>query len=205
MVLATLPVIKNNIIYGNGEPFYLYGGAERAEIDITYNDIEGGWEGSENINLPPLFVDSDEWNFRLLEGSPCINAGDPNVKYNDADGTRNDIGANGGPNGYYLLTTDVTSPIYRNKDLPMDFNLYQNYPNPFNPSTKISYEIPTESKVLIKVYDILGRDVVTLINDYQKAGRYEVEWNAGNFASGVYFYSIKAGDFYSTKKLILLK
>jgi hypothetical protein len=104
--------------------------------------------------------------------------------------------------GQIKITTDVD---YNDNKIPVAYFLSQNYPNPFNPSTKIRYEIPIESKVLIKVYDILGREVATLVNDYQKAGRYQVEWNAGNLASGVYFYSIKAGDFYSTKKLILLK
>jgi hypothetical protein len=89
--------------------------------------------------------------------------------------------------------------------VPFVFSLYQNYPNPFNPFTKIRYEIPTESRVLIKVFDILGREAAALIDDFQKPGRYEVEWNAGNFASGVYFYSIKAGDFSAVKKLLLLK
>ncbi|HVO75568.1 MAG TPA: T9SS type A sorting domain-containing protein [Ignavibacteriaceae bacterium] len=91
------------------------------------------------------------------------------------------------------------------KTAPTVFSLYQNYPNPFNPSTKIKYEIPIEAEVLIKVNDILGREVAILLKEFQKAGRYQIEWNAGNLASGIYFYSIKAGDFYSTKKMILLK
>ncbi|HSR17693.1 MAG TPA: T9SS type A sorting domain-containing protein [Ignavibacteriaceae bacterium] len=104
--------------------------------------------------------------------------------------------------GYFAGLTDIDE---NQLGIPAEFKLSQNYPNPFNPSTKIRYEIPTESKVLIKIYDILGREVAMLINDFQKAGRYQVEWNAGNLASGVYFYSIKAGDFHSVKKLMLLK
>ncbi|HVO75569.1 MAG TPA: T9SS type A sorting domain-containing protein, partial [Ignavibacteriaceae bacterium] len=104
--------------------------------------------------------------------------------------------------GQIKITTGVDK---MDNNIPSSYFLSQNYPNPFNPSTKFRYEIPAENKVLIKIYDILGREVATLVNDYQKAGSYQVEWNAGKFASGVYFYSIKAGDFSAVKKLLLLK
>lgn len=90
--------------------------------------------------------------------------------------------------------------------LPKIFQLYQNYPNPFNPKTIIKYDLPTNTKVTIKIYDILGREVQTLLNDELKStGRYEIEWNAINYASGVYFYRIEAGSFVQAKKMILLK
>jgi PKD repeat protein len=88
---------------------------------------------------------------------------------------------------------------------PKDFVLEQNYPNPFNPTTKIRYQIPEESKVVIKIYDILGAEVMTLLNDLQEAGTYEVELNAQNLSSGTYFYRIVAGEFVETKKMILLR
>jgi photosystem II stability/assembly factor-like uncharacterized protein len=91
-------------------------------------------------------------------------------------------------------------------DIPSLFNLYQNYPNPFNPVTKIKYDLPRNTNVTIKVYDLLGREVTTLINnEFRNAGRYEVSWNASNYASGVYIYRIKAGDFVSVKKMVLIK
>lgn len=91
-----------------------------------------------------------------------------------------------------------------------EFRLDQNYPNPFNPSTTIKYEIPDQVRndiihVQLKVYDILGREVATLINKEQKPGYYEVTWNAANNSSGVYFYTIMTGEFIKTKKMLLLR
>ncbi len=94
---------------------------------------------------------------------------------------------------------------------PKEFVLNQNYPNPFNPTTTIKYSIPeiatlnATTAVSLKVYDILGREVATLVNKNQKAGNYEVVFNASNLTSGTYFYRITAGDFSKTMKLILLK
>jgi hypothetical protein len=85
------------------------------------------------------------------------------------------------------------------------YNLYQNYPNPFNPVTKINYSIPELSPVTIKVYDILGNDVTTLVNREKPAGVYEVEFDAKGLPSGIYFYSIMAGIFAETRKMILIK
>jgi hypothetical protein len=91
-----------------------------------------------------------------------------------------------------------------------DYELLQNYPNPFNPTTTIRYSIPVNiksgmSKVTLKIYDVLGREVATLVNEQKNAGNYEVQFNAANLASGVYIYSLNAGDFTASKKLILLK
>ena len=81
----------------------------------------------------------------------------------------------------------------------------QNYPNPFNPITTIDYSIPKESFVTIKVYDMLGREVATLINEEKNAGEYSVKFNGSILASGVYLYRMKAGNFIQTKKMILMK
>ncbi len=89
--------------------------------------------------------------------------------------------------------------------VPNSFALYQNYPNPFNPSTVIKYSVPTLTKVTIKIFDLLGREIKTLVDEEKTAGNYEVQFNASNLSSGVYFYRIQAGDFMQTKKLILLK
>ena len=89
--------------------------------------------------------------------------------------------------------------------IPTEFLLSHNYPNPFNPSTKIKYSVPQSSNVVIKVYDILGNEIETLINEEKPAGNYELNWNAVNLPSGVYFYQLRAGSFVETKKMILLK
>ncbi len=89
---------------------------------------------------------------------------------------------------------------------PLDFNLDQNYPNPFNPETVISYSLPQKSDVSISIYDITGRLIDNIIPGLQSAGTHEVRWQAAHhLASGAYMYRIQAGDFISTKKMILLR
>jgi len=99
----------------------------------------------------------------------------------------------------------VTSLDEAGNGVPKEFRLSQNYPNPFNPTTVISYDLPKRSHVLITVYDILGREVKTLVNEDQKAGSYRVTLVASDLPSGVYFYRIVAGSFVQTKKLVLVK
>ena len=99
-------------------------------------------------------------------------------------------------------TTDVKTS---KSDKLLTCRLYQNYPNPFNPSTTITYEIPTESFVVLTVYDILGRLVKTLINEEKPAGKYQVIFNSLNFSNGVYFYKLRAGNYTQVRKMVLLK
>ena len=89
--------------------------------------------------------------------------------------------------------------------IPNEYLLYQNYPNPFNPSTTIKYSIPKLNFVTIKIYDVLGSEVATLINEEKSGGNYELSWSAANLPSGVYFYQLKAGSYVEIKKMILLK
>jgi len=88
---------------------------------------------------------------------------------------------------------------------PKEFVLYQNYPNPFNPVTSIQYSISSRQFVTLIVYDVLGKEVTTLVNDEKQPGVYEVEFNASNLSTGIYFYQLKAGSFVQTKKMILAK
>jgi hypothetical protein len=90
-------------------------------------------------------------------------------------------------------------------ELPTIFLLSQNYPNPFNPSTNIAFSLPIKSFVLLKVFDLLGREVATIVNDVKVAGSYNATFNAANMPSGVYFYRLQAGSFTETKKLVLLR
>jgi len=89
--------------------------------------------------------------------------------------------------------------------LPDQYTLEQNYPNPFNPSTKIRYSIPQSSNVIIKVFDILGNEIETLVNEEKQTGTYNLTWYSKNLPSGVYFYQLRAGSFTETKKMLLLK
>jgi len=89
--------------------------------------------------------------------------------------------------------------------LPKEYSLKQNYPNPFNPATKVKFAVPEKSNVLIKVYDILGSEVVTLVNEEMDAGWYDVNFNAAGYSSGVYLLRMEAGSYVNTKKMILMK
>ena len=90
-------------------------------------------------------------------------------------------------------------------NIPKVFALSQNYPNPFNPSTIINYEIPESGLVTIKIYDVLGREVSTIVNEEKSPGRYKVKFNGSNLASGLYLYRITSGNFSETKKMLLMK
>jgi len=102
----------------------------------------------------------------------------------------------------YLITSvkNLGTPF-----IPETFVLLQNYPNPFNPTTTIKYEIPKSSFVTLKVYNIAGQLIVTLVDGQKSAGRYAVKWNTANVSSGVYIYQITAGNFSDVKKSIVLK
>ncbi|MDH7605153.1 MAG: T9SS type A sorting domain-containing protein [Melioribacter sp.] len=107
---------------------------------------------------------------------------------------------------YAKVDTNGTVDVEENNFIPKEFVLYQNYPNPFNPSTKITYELSKASFVTLKVYDVLGREVVTLINQHQNPGRHEAIFNASHLSSGVYFYTLNAdNNFIATKKMILIR
>jgi photosystem II stability/assembly factor-like uncharacterized protein len=101
--------------------------------------------------------------------------------------------------------SEIITGINQKNKLPTSFSLQQNFPNPFNPTTTINYSIPKSCFISIKVYDILGREVTTLVSENKPIGNYSVQFNAAKLTSGVYFYRMQAGDFVQTKKLVLLK
>ena len=109
---------------------------------------------------------------------------------------------------YSVLKYSQASPTgvdYNSSEIPEKFNLEQNYPNPFNPTTKISFSISSSEFVSLKVYDILGNEVVKLFNEFTQPGNYEIQFNASGLSSGVYFYQISTENFIETKKMILTK
>ena len=107
-----------------------------------------------------------------------------------------------------LLTTNINRngfEITDNINTPSEFKLSQNYPNPFNPETNISFGIPKESFVKIKIYDITGREIKVLVNELKQAGSYKVIFNGSGFSSGVYFYKLEAGEFLQVRRMVMLK
>jgi len=98
-----------------------------------------------------------------------------------------------------------TASVQASPGKPTSFALHQNYPNPFNPSTAIKYDLPSDVHVTLRVYDLLGRTVATLVDEMQQSGYHQYQFDATNIASGVYFYSMKAGEFSTVKKLLLLR
>ena len=123
--------------------------------------------------------------------------------------TSKDTGYIVGRNGIILKTTDgggnfIGIEIIGNK-IPTQFSLSQSYPNPFNPTTNIIYQIPKNSFVSLKVYDVLGKEVATLVNELLSPGTYEATFDATKYASGVYFYKLETSDFAETKRMMLIK
>ncbi|MBI5402707.1 MAG: T9SS type A sorting domain-containing protein [Ignavibacteriae bacterium] len=89
--------------------------------------------------------------------------------------------------------------------IPNEYSLKQNYPNPFNPVTKISFDLPKSGLVTLKIYDVVGREVKTLVNEVKNAGSYAVQFDGAAFSSGTYFYRLESNNFVSTKKMVLIK
>ena len=116
-----------------------------------------------------------------------------------------------GKYSYRLKQIDNDGEFEYSKAIEIEFGvtgtyeLSKNNPNPFNQTTRIVYQLPEKGNVTLKVFDMLGKEIATLVEDYRDEGRYEVEFNASEFSSGAYFYRIQAGSFVETKKMILMK
>jgi hypothetical protein len=103
------------------------------------------------------------------------------------------------------LNNPLTNTGNNNTTIPTSYSLSQNYPNPFNPTTNVQFSIIKVQFVTLKVFDLLGQEVATLVNEQLEPGTYNVDWNASQFTSGIYFYRLQTKGFTDTKKLILLK
>ena len=151
-----------------------------------------------------IFVDYVNSNYHLLQNAQAVDAGTnlvlPTV-FEDLDNISRPQG-NGFDIGSYEYNT-ITSA--EENFLPSEFILYQNYPNPFNPTTILSFVIRHVSFVSLKIYDVLGNEISTLVNEEKPAGEYEINFNADNLPSGIYFYQLKSGNYSETKSMILLK
>ncbi len=178
--------LLNTIVWNNGlPPIHV---SSNSNISVSYSDIEDGWTGIGNIDEDPMFCYPDTLNYQLQEDSPCVGTGQS--------------GANIGAYGIGCATVDILEDV---ANLPSVCVLAQNYPNPFNASTVISYSLPYDAKVKLDIYDIAGRHIETLLNSFQLAERYQVNWNAVNYSSGVYFYKLQVDDFSESRKMFLVK
>jgi hypothetical protein len=186
--------------------------------------LSGTYAGNINFNGKKIVVgssflttgDTSKGDFQLALKSPCLGAGIDSVSIYgtrywaptediehiarlDSIHTWPNMGAFEYKSALSLENQDWAKSISR------QFVLYQNYPNPFNPSTTFSFELPSSSPVSLKIFDVLGREVVTIIATQLPAGNYSRSWNATDYPSGVYFYRLQAGAFVETKKFVLLK
>ncbi|MCX6136653.1 MAG: T9SS type A sorting domain-containing protein [Ignavibacteriales bacterium] len=181
--------------------------------------------GRINATTPVLYRTLADW--RAISGgdSSSISVAPPFVSMTDLhipNGTTTQIEGRGTP--IPGITTDIdgntrnplkpdmgadefngTTSVQLSAAVPALYALDQNYPNPFNPTTTIGYQIPVRGSVTISVFDVLGKEIRTLVNEQKEAGRYDVSFEAGNFSSGIYFYRIHAGNFVSVKKMFLMK
>ena len=151
-----------------------------------------------------LKVKSQKWeNIGFVEGNGTT------TERNTYRFTDNDVSA--GKYVYGLKQIDYDGSFEYSKEVEIDvtspqkFSLEQNHPNPFNPTTTISYELPVKSVIRLKVYNTLGEEIATLVNEEKSAGRYEVEFDGSSLPSGVYIYRLTAGSYTASKKLVLLK
>jgi len=177
--------------------------------DLSDNEIEY-WFKDAASNLHSVVVDTLNYTGWKMESVKLSDVASGELKFEGFAIRRT---ASGKANGEVFIDDaqyDFTVPVKENMNgIPKQFSLLQNYPNPFNPSTVIEYSLPSSVKVELKVYDILGREVMTLVNREQEAGNYKVIFNAtsvaGGLSSGVYLYQLRAGNFIATKKLMLVK
>ncbi|MCK4654853.1 MAG: right-handed parallel beta-helix repeat-containing protein [Candidatus Cloacimonetes bacterium] len=207
--IAVLDFIMINSIMWDNEPFELH--IYNSDLHIFYSDIQGGWLGEGNIYEDPLFTDPVNGNFHLTEESPCIDAGTSFFEWNG------NIIIDLDEDEYFGLAPEMGAYEYCFVEADENYNiphfktvLFQNYPNPFNPETAISFQLSADSKVDLKVYNIKGQKVKTLVNELLPAGEHSAIWNGRDdnnkpVGSGIYFFKLRAGKFTETKKMILLK
>jgi hypothetical protein len=159
------------------------------------------FDADENIIDSLTFSDSSPWPEDADGNGPTLSLKNPNMENHlpESWAASLEYGTPGVINDVFVDVEEEANLI------PTEYSLYQNYPNPFNPVTNIKYSIVKATDVSIKVYDILGNEIETLVNEFHKPGFYNIQFNASNLSSGVYFYRIIAENFISTKKLILLK
>jgi len=198
--------LENSIIAfsDQGEAINIYG---ESQIEILYSDLYGNQAGdwtepfedqaeiNGNLTVDPQFVDTSAADYRLQDGSPCIDAGNPNSPH-DPDGTIADMGAY-----FYDQTVGISGPGH----LPVAGFAAKNFPNPFNASTEIRFNLPQQMTVQIEFFDLLGRRLESITLPDLPAGTQAYTWNAATHPSGLYFYRLQAADYSLVNSCVLLK
>jgi hypothetical protein len=178
---------------------------------FVYNDIQGGWTGEGNIDTDPLFADT--LDYKLSNSSPCIGTGIDSIQIGgiwyhspptDIVGNPRPMPAGTMPD-MGVWEDLVTGLNEWHQGILSMYWLYQNYPNPFNPITTIEFSLPNAEFVTLKIYNILGGEVATLVSERLTVGKYNYDWDASGLASGVYLYRIQAGDYFDVKKMVLMR
>ncbi|UCC79514.1 MAG: T9SS type A sorting domain-containing protein [Candidatus Zixiibacteriota bacterium] len=199
--------LQNEAVWGGHQL-----GGHVDSLRLTYTNIEGGWPGVGNIDLDPLFRDPAGGDFHLMSvacgdsaDSPCIDAGDPIILDSLLDcswglgGPRSDMGAYGGGDSAMVGIFNIPS------SRPEGYLSLQNYPNPFNSETKIEFTIVNSTVVRLAVYDLLGREVLTLVDEYRHSGLYTATFEANDLSSGIYFCRLQVGEVVKTRPMVLLR
>ncbi|MEO8231791.1 MAG: LamG-like jellyroll fold domain-containing protein [Ignavibacteriota bacterium] len=197
--------LKLTMIYGNSIP------VELTSFTALNNDneVELRWTTATETNNSGFSIERKNKNEKNWNAISFIDGRGTTTEVTNYSYTDKNLSA--GSYNYRLKQIDFDGSYkYSNTvevevNTPKKFALKQNYPNPFNPSTTISFEIPKQSNVLIKVYDVLGNEITTLVNEEKPAGSYQVIFDASALSNGVYFYRLQAGSFVETKKMILMK
>jgi hypothetical protein len=209
-------LVLNSILWGNtasqDSQVHVFSGS----VILKYSDVEGGWPGEGNIDADPQFVAGDSL-FHLPQDpfNPCVNSGADSIQIggqwcfcppDDYEGDERpymgsmpDMGAD----ETQIPPVGIEpQPI---TGIPQTYELLHNYPNPFNPTTTIEFALPHSGFVALKIYNILGEEVATLVSEKLQAGKYKYDWDASGMASGLYVYRLEVNGKMYQKKLILLK
>lgn len=213
-----LKIIGQNVFLNYGDDLY-----KKNISSGIWQSIRNGLPNPNNLDIKglfainqSLFVSLDDWNH------PLVLSNNEGLTFNDICegiplGTSIYVNAVVAINSYALAGTDFIHPIYRrllseiigisliSTEIPKQFMLSQNFPNPFNPNTNINFDISKKGFIKLSIFDILGHEVVTLVNQELQTGRYKVNWSANNFSSGIYFYKLVTDNFVQTRKMILIK
>jgi hypothetical protein len=207
-------VISLNSIFWNSHVTGHAIAINNATVHMAYCDVIGGYPGSGNLNIDPLFVPGG--TYHLSDSSTCIGAGIDSMQIGgvwlhappfcfygsqrpNPSGSRPDIGACESPLGAPTAVDEQPNAV------TASFTLEQNYPNPFNPTTEIGYQMPEVSHVSLKLFDLLGREVATLVDRVEAPGYKSIQFDASGLATGVYIYRIQAGDYVNVKKMVVIK